>query len=68
MKWARWTLGGVGIGALVGLWIGGMGLALLGTAIAIKSWLVLGGLFGYVGHRIGLSKKPIRVEPEQLKG
>lgn len=53
----RWTLGLAALGVALGLFIGGTGLALMGTAFGLKGWIVLGGLFGLVGNRIGVSKR-----------
>ncbi|CAO4194252.1 hypothetical protein LFADAHJC_LOCUS2605 [Methylorubrum extorquens] len=49
----RWTLGLAAVGAVLGLFTGGLGLALMGTAIGLKGWAVLGGLFGLVGNCVG---------------
>ncbi len=57
----RWTLGLAAVGAVLGLFTGGMGLALMGTAFGLKGWAVLGGLFGLVGNCIGgIGRGPTR--------
>ncbi|MDX0599619.1 hypothetical protein GOD17_31730 [Sinorhizobium medicae] len=57
----RWSLIGVAAGALIGLMIGGIGVAAMGGAAGIPAALILAVVGGVVGNRYGISKdRPVR--------
>lgn len=71
-RWAmtregRWTFGGIAVGVLAGLMVGGMGLALLGGAIALKGWAVFGAISGLIGNRLGLMRWGRVLSPRNQK-
>ncbi|MDX0871166.1 hypothetical protein GOE00_31795 [Sinorhizobium medicae] len=57
----RWSLIGVAAGAVIGLMIGGIGVAAMGGAAGIPAALILAVVGGVVGNRYGISKdRPVR--------
>lgn len=52
----RATVVGVIIGVLLGLFIGGAGLVAMGGGWPLPTATVLGGFFGLIGNRIGISR------------
>ncbi|MBY5828570.1 hypothetical protein ACC676_00445 [Rhizobium ruizarguesonis] len=57
----RWSLIGAAAGALLGLLVGGVGIAAMGGAAGVPAALILALVGGIVGNRYGISKdRPIR--------
>lgn len=52
----KWSLAGLATGATVGLGIGGVGVAALGSAIGVPAALMLGLVGTLVGNRYGVEK------------
>ena len=50
----RWSICGMGLGAIVGF--GGVGIAALGGAFGLSAWIALAFLFGMFGNRIGIER------------
>jgi hypothetical protein len=48
----RWTFGGAAIGVLVGLMVGGVGIAMMGSAFGLPGWAVFGVVFGLAGRQV----------------
>ncbi|TBB59419.1 hypothetical protein ELH43_38770 [Rhizobium ruizarguesonis] len=56
----RWSLIGAAAGALLGLLVGGVGIAAMGGAAGVPAALILALVGGIVGNRYGISKdRPI---------
>jgi hypothetical protein len=55
-KETRWSIYGGAVGAFVGLFAGGIGVAALGTAFGVSASLVLGFIGGLIGNRVGVEK------------
>lgn len=57
----RWSLIGASVGALVGLLIGGVGIAAMGGAAGVPAAVIFALVGGVLGNRYGISKdRPIR--------
>jgi hypothetical protein len=57
----RWSLIGALAGAVVGLLIGGVGIAAMGGAKGVPAAILLAFVGGIVGNRYGISKdRPVR--------
>jgi uncharacterized protein YcfJ len=52
----RWSLVGAAAGAVLGLLIGGVGIAAMGGATGVPAAIVLALVGGIVGNRYGISK------------
>lgn len=56
----RWSLIGAAAGAVIGLLIGGVGIAAMGGAAGVPAAIILALVGGMVGNRYGVSKdRPI---------
>ncbi|KSV92888.1 hypothetical protein [Sinorhizobium sp. GL28] len=57
----RWSLIGAAAGAVIGLLIGGVGVAAMGGAAGVPAAIILAIVGGMAGNRYGVSKdRPIR--------
>jgi predicted lipid-binding transport protein (Tim44 family) len=57
----RWSIIGAAAGAVLGLLIGGVGIAAMGGAAGIPAAVILALIGGIVGNRYGISKdRPVR--------
>ncbi len=57
----RWSLIGAAVGAILGLVIGGVGIAAMGGATGVPAAIILALVGGVIGNRYGISKdRPIR--------
>lgn len=57
----RWSIIGAAAGAVLGLLIGGVGIAAMGGAAGIPAAVILAFIGGIVGNRYGISKdRPVR--------
>ncbi|MBC2806982.1 hypothetical protein C3Y94_028025 [Rhizobium ruizarguesonis] len=57
----RWSLIGAAAGAILGLLVGGVGIAAMGGAAGVPAAVILALIGGMVGNRYGLSKdRPVR--------
>jgi len=57
----RWSLIGAATGAVVGLMIGGVGIAAMGGAAGVPAAIILALVGGMAGNRYGVSKdRPIK--------
>ncbi len=57
----RWSLIGAVAGAIVGLLVGGVGIAAMGGAAGVPAALILALVGGVLGNRYGISKdRPVR--------
>ena len=52
----RWSIIGGGAGFIVGLFIGGLGVAAMGGAVGVPAAIVLAVLGAIIGNRYGISK------------
>lgn len=52
----KWSLAGIVLGALVGLSIGGVGIAAMGGAVGIPAAIIFAALGGMIGNRDGVGK------------
>jgi uncharacterized protein YcfJ len=52
----RWSIAGMMAGALLGLLVGGVGIAAFGGARGVPAFLILGIVGGVIGNRVGLEK------------
>ncbi len=52
----RWSLIGGAVGAVLGLLIGGVGIAAMGGAAGVPAAVILALVGGIVGNRYGISK------------
>jgi hypothetical protein len=52
----RWSIFGMTVGAVAGTFVGGIGIAALGTAWGLWGWLVFAVGGGVIGNRIGIEK------------
>jgi predicted lipid-binding transport protein (Tim44 family) len=53
----RWSIYGLGVGALVGaVFVGGIGIAALGTAFGAPASAILAVIGGMIGNRVGVEK------------
>ena len=52
----KWSLAGIALGALVTLFIGGIGITVMGRSEGNLSSVVLAVFFGLIGNRIGVGK------------
>lgn len=52
----RWSLIGAAAGAILGLLVGGVGIAAMGGAAGVPAAVILGLIGGIVGNRYGISK------------
>lgn len=56
-KECRWSIYGFLVGALLGaLFIGEVGIAVLGGAVGVSAWAVLGFIGLLIGNRVGTGK------------
>ncbi|MBB4232657.1 hypothetical protein [Rhizobium mongolense] len=56
----RWSLIGAAVGAVLGLLVGGVGIAAMGGAAGVPAAVILALVGGIVGNRYGISKdRPI---------
>lgn len=53
----RWTTVGVIAGVVFSFFIGGIGVAMGGSAFALWGWLFFGAIFGLIGNRIGVGRQ-----------
>jgi hypothetical protein len=51
-----WSIYGMTVGAVVGAFVGGIGIAALGAAWGLWGWLVFAIGGGVIGDRIGIEK------------
>ncbi|MDR6664003.1 hypothetical protein [Rhizobium sp. 1399] len=57
----KWSIIGAAAGAILGLLIGGVGIAAMGGAAGVPAALILAVIGGVVGNRYGISKdRPVR--------
>ncbi|MEF3134599.1 hypothetical protein OS035_24390 [Rhizobium sp. 268] len=57
----RWSLIGAAVGAVLGLLVGGVGVAAMGGAAGVPAAVILALVGGVVGNRYGISKdRPVR--------
>lgn len=63
----RWTLGGSAIGAVVGLMVGGVGIAMMGSAFGLPGWFVFGLISALIGKWVGLSRRNRMLSPPNPK-
>lgn len=57
----RWSIIGAVAGAIVGLLIGGVGIAAMGGAVGVPAALIFALIGGVFGNRYGISKdRPLR--------
>jgi predicted lipid-binding transport protein (Tim44 family) len=52
----RWSIGGAAVGALAGIFLGGVGIAALGTAFGVPAFVILAIVGGMIGNRVGVEK------------
>lgn len=52
----RWSLIGAAAGAILGLLVGGVGIAAMGGAAGVPAAVILALIGGIVGNRYGISK------------
>jgi hypothetical protein len=52
----RWSIYGVGVGTLAGVFFGGVGIAALGTAVGVPASLIFATVGGIIGNRVGVEK------------
>jgi uncharacterized protein YcfJ len=52
----RWSIYGSVVGALVGTFIGGIGVAALGIAFGAPASIILAVIGGMIGNRVGVEK------------
>lgn len=52
----RWSIYGIVVGALVGVFFGGVGIAALGGAIGVPASIILATVGGMIGNRVGVEK------------
>lgn len=52
----RWSIIGAAAGAILGLFVGSVGVAAMGGAAGIPATLLLGLIGAFVGNRYGISK------------
>jgi predicted lipid-binding transport protein (Tim44 family) len=50
----RWSIYGIVGGVLIGMFIGGIGVAILGRAFGIPSFAILAVLGALIGNRVGV--------------
>jgi hypothetical protein len=56
-KECRWSIYGFVVGALLGaFFIGGVGIAALGSAVGASAWAILGFIGLLIGNRVGTEK------------
>jgi hypothetical protein len=65
-----WTTVGALAGVLLSFFVGGMGLAVGGTAYAVWTWLLLAFVFGGIGNRIGVEvdKRSVQMRSKSPSG
>jgi predicted lipid-binding transport protein (Tim44 family) len=57
----RWSLIGAAAGAVLGLLVGGVGIAAMGGAAGVPAAVILALVGGVLGNRYGISKdRPVR--------
>lgn len=57
----RWSLIGAAAGAILGLLVGGVGIAAMGGAAGVPAAVILALIGGIVGNRYGISKdRPVK--------
>ncbi|PDT50936.1 MULTISPECIES: hypothetical protein [Sinorhizobium] len=57
----RWSLIGASAGAVLGLLVGGVGIAAMGGAAGVPAAVILALVGGVLGNRYGISKdRPVR--------
>jgi len=57
----RWSVIGAAVGCILGLMIGGVGIAAMGGAKGVSAPLILAIIGAVIGNRYGISKdRPIR--------
>ena len=52
----RWSLIGAGAGAVIGLMVGGVGVAAMGGGAGVPAAVILAVVGGMLGNRYGISK------------
>lgn len=52
----KWSIVGIAVGMLAGLFIGGVGIATMGGAFGIPAALILAFVGGMIGNRYGVGK------------
>ncbi|MBB3520974.1 hypothetical protein [Rhizobium sp. BK456] len=57
----RWSIIGAAAGAILGLLVGGVGIAAMGGAAGVPAAVIFALIGGVVGNRYGISKdRPVR--------
>ncbi|NKJ77743.1 hypothetical protein [Rhizobium leguminosarum] len=52
----RWSIIGAAVGVVIGLLVGGVGIAALGGATGVPAALILGVMGAFFGNRYGISR------------
>ncbi len=52
----HWSIYGMAVGALVGAFVGGVGVAALGGALGVPASVILATVGGMIGNRVGVEK------------
>jgi hypothetical protein len=55
-----WSIAGVVLGVIAGLFVGGVGIAAGGSAFGVPASVILALLGGMIGNRIGVEKDKAR--------